>query len=269
MEEHDLGGLIMFVGENIRYVTGTFQGNWKHNIFIRYAVLPRGGDPVLFETVGSDLECAKLDAPWLNGNIRPAFTWRWAEGAEPMMVGRMADSVVDVLKEAGVENEQIGIDTADMSAMQAFQERGLNLVNAWPAMSKARRIEHRCAAAHESLGDFQGLFAVIGLRDQQIVGLDAELLGIAKSSACSASIYAPMPPSFLGLGDDVQRKGSLSGRLRSVNLDDATTRHAADTERDIEPQGSGGDHEHIFCHAAFAELHDRAFAKLLFDLAYS
>ena len=51
MEEHDLGGLIMFVGENIR-VTGTFQGNWKHNIFIRYAVLPRDGDPVLFETVG-------------------------------------------------------------------------------------------------------------------------------------------------------------------------------------------------------------------------
>jgi Xaa-Pro aminopeptidase len=105
MEEHDLGGLIMFVGENIRYVTGTFQGNWKHNIFIRYAVLPRDG-PVLFETVGSDFECAKLDAPRLNGNIRPAFTWRWAEGAEGMMVGRMADSVVEVLREAGIEKER-------------------------------------------------------------------------------------------------------------------------------------------------------------------
>jgi Xaa-Pro aminopeptidase len=157
MEEHDLGGLIMFVGENIRYVTGTFQGNWKHNIFIRYAVLPRDGDPVLFETVGSDMECSKLDAPWLNGNIRPAFTWRWAEGAEPMMVGRMADSVVDVLREAGVENEQIGIDTADMSSMQAFQERGLNLVNAWPAMSAARRIktpdEIELLKISSSLGD--------------------------------------------------------------------------------------------------------------------
>ncbi|HEX2124958.1 MAG TPA: aminopeptidase P family N-terminal domain-containing protein, partial [Thermoleophilaceae bacterium] len=141
MDDHDLGGLIMFVGENIRYVTGTFQGNWKHNIFIRYAVLPRDGDPVLFETVGSDFECAKLDAPWLDGNIRPAFTWRWAEGAEPMMVGRMADSVVEVLRDAGVENERIGIDTADMSAMQAFQERGLNLANAWPAMSQARRVK--------------------------------------------------------------------------------------------------------------------------------
>ena len=42
-----------------------FQGNWKNNIFIRYCVLPRGGEPVLFETAGSDLECAKIDAPWL------------------------------------------------------------------------------------------------------------------------------------------------------------------------------------------------------------
>src|ERR671919_3047230 len=157
MEEHDLGGLIMFVGENIRYVTGTFQGNWKHNIFIRYAVLPRDGDPVLFETVGSDFECAKLDAPWLDGNIRPAFTWRWAEGAEEMMVGRMADSVVEVLRDAGVEKERIGIDTADMSSMAAFRQRGLDLVNAWPALSSARRVktpdEIELLKISSSLGD--------------------------------------------------------------------------------------------------------------------
>ena len=63
MEEHDVDALILFVGENIRYVTGVFQGNWKNNIFIRYAVLPRGGEPVLFETVGSDKVCAEIDAP--------------------------------------------------------------------------------------------------------------------------------------------------------------------------------------------------------------
>ena len=74
MEENDLGAVVCFVGENVRYITGVFQGNWKNNIFIRYCVLPRGGDPVLFETAGSDLECAKIDAPWLKGSIRPAIT---------------------------------------------------------------------------------------------------------------------------------------------------------------------------------------------------
>jgi len=77
------------------------------------ALMPRGGDPVLFETAGSDLECAKLDAPWLNGNIHPAITWKWSETAEPMMADRMAQSILRVLKENGVEKERIGIDVYD------------------------------------------------------------------------------------------------------------------------------------------------------------
>ena len=32
----------------------------------------------------------KIDAPWLEGNIRPAITWKWAETAESMMADRMA-----------------------------------------------------------------------------------------------------------------------------------------------------------------------------------
>lgn len=155
--EKGLGAAILFVGENIRYVTGTFQGNWKHNIFIRYCVLPAEGEPVLFETVGSDLECAKLDAPWLDGNIRPAMTWRWAEGGEEMMVGKMADSVYEVLKDAGVENEQVGIDVMDMQAHDALRARGVNLVSAWPAISGARVVktpdEIECLKVSSTLGD--------------------------------------------------------------------------------------------------------------------
>ena len=63
MHEHDIDALILFTGENVRYVTSVYQGNWKNNIFIRYAVLTRDGDPILFETVGSDKVCAEIDAP--------------------------------------------------------------------------------------------------------------------------------------------------------------------------------------------------------------
>jgi hypothetical protein len=77
---YDLGALVVYDGANVRYLTSSFQGNWKYNIFIRYAVLPRGGEPILFETAGSDLVCAKMDLPWMEGRIRPAITWRWSEG---------------------------------------------------------------------------------------------------------------------------------------------------------------------------------------------
>ena len=99
MKVNDLGALVLFAGANIRYATASYQGNWKYNINIRYCVVTHTGEPVLFETAGSDLHCAEIDLPWMEGRIRPAITWQWAEGAVPYMAGRMAESVMDVLKE--------------------------------------------------------------------------------------------------------------------------------------------------------------------------
>jgi len=141
MEKYDLGALVVFDGANVRYLTGSFQGNWKYNIFIRYAVLPRGGEPVLFETAGSDLQCAKIDLPWMEGRIRPAITWRWAEGAVEYMVDRMVESVIDVLREHKVEKERIGIDSLDMASLAAFQKKKVNVVNGYPALSAARVVK--------------------------------------------------------------------------------------------------------------------------------
>lgn len=143
MDAHDLGALVLFAGANIRYVTASYQGNWKYNINIRYAVLPNGGEPVLFETAGSDLHCAKMDMPWMESRIKPAMTWQWAEGAVPHMAGKMADTVVEVLEENGVRNERIGVDNFDWPSLEAFQERKINIVNGWPAMSAARVIKTR------------------------------------------------------------------------------------------------------------------------------
>jgi Xaa-Pro aminopeptidase len=143
MNAHNLGALVLFAGANIRYVTASYQGNWKYNINIRYAVLPNGGEPVLFETAGSDLQCAKIDLPWLEGAIQPAITWQWAEAAVPEMARRMAQSVAEVLEANGVRNERIGIDNLDMPALQAFQELKLNIVNGWPAVSAARVVKTR------------------------------------------------------------------------------------------------------------------------------
>ena len=142
MKVDNLGALILFAGANIRYATASYQGNWKYNINIRYAVVPVEGPPTLFETAGSDLQCAKIDLPWMEADrIRPAVTWQWAEGAVPYMAGRMADSVMEVLKEQKVEKEKIGIDNLDMPAFEALTKLGLNIVNGWPAVSRARVVK--------------------------------------------------------------------------------------------------------------------------------
>ena len=66
----------------------------------------------------------------------------------------------------------------------------------------------------------------------------------------------------------MQRQRGFAGGFRAVDLDYAATRHAADTEGDIETERSGRDYRQILGHAAFAEFHDRALAELAFDLAH-
>jgi Xaa-Pro dipeptidase len=53
----------------------------------------------------------------------------------------MVAGVVDVLKEKKVFGEKVGVDIMDMWVHAAFQEAGVKLVNAWPAMSEARLIK--------------------------------------------------------------------------------------------------------------------------------
>lgn len=141
MDKHNLGALILFDGNNIRYVTGYYPGNWKMQIFVRYCVLPRNGKPILFETAGADLECAKIEAPWLTDNLRPAIVWRWSESAEEWMARRMAEGIRDILKEHGVINEPIGLDTIDQAGARALAEAGIKTTNAWPTMVQARKIK--------------------------------------------------------------------------------------------------------------------------------
>jgi Xaa-Pro aminopeptidase len=57
------------------------------------------------------------------------------------MAGKMADTVVEVLEENGVRKERIGVDNFDWPSLEAFQERKINIVNGWPAMSAARVIK--------------------------------------------------------------------------------------------------------------------------------
>jgi Xaa-Pro aminopeptidase len=69
----------------------------------------------------------------------------------------MADSIVEVLKENGVEDEPIGVDIYDPSAAAAFERQGLRTTSAWPAMSGARVIktpdEIECLKISSAIGD--------------------------------------------------------------------------------------------------------------------
>ncbi len=71
---------------------------------------------------------------------------------------------------------------------------------------------------------------------------------------------------LLGLGNDLQGERGLARRFRTVNLDDAAARQAADAERDVEAQRAGRDGLDVVGAIVGAEAHDRALAEVLVDL---
>src|SRR5436190_10275403 len=61
----DLGALLSFDFANIRYMTATHIGTWAMDKLIRFALLPRGGEPVIWD-FGSAARHHQLFDGWLD-----------------------------------------------------------------------------------------------------------------------------------------------------------------------------------------------------------
>ena len=84
LEKSELGALLVFDVNNIRYITSTKIGEWERDKLCRWALLTRNGDPILWD-FGSAAVHHKLYTPWLKpenckaglvgmrGMVDPAF----------------------------------------------------------------------------------------------------------------------------------------------------------------------------------------------------
>ena len=86
LERSELGALLTFDFSNIRYMTSTHIGTWAMDKLIRFASLPRGGEPVVWD-FGSAARHHQLYNPWLDGESAPGpASRRCAVPSTPMRV---------------------------------------------------------------------------------------------------------------------------------------------------------------------------------------
>ena len=121
LEASELGALLLFDPNNIRYVTSTHIGEWARDKNARFALLARGDEPILWD-FGSAARHHQLFAPWL-----PAENFRAGvapmRGAMPVETGipdRLADKIGHELRERGLERDPLGIDMADLVTIEAL-----------------------------------------------------------------------------------------------------------------------------------------------------
>ena len=143
LEASDLGALLLFDPNNIRYVTSTHIGEWARDKNARYVLLPRGGhDPILWD-FGSAARHHQLYAPWL-----PESSWRAGvtsmRGAMPVETGvpdALGERIAHELSEHGLAGEPLGIDIPDMVTLQALQRAGVHTTDGTRVMLQARKIK--------------------------------------------------------------------------------------------------------------------------------
>lgn len=137
MAAEELEALVCFLPDNVRYLSSTIGIPIPK--MLRYVILPREGELVLYEH-GGDIGRVQDDAPWLKGRIRIAWPIHLLPFEE---VRKWAVQLKETLRqEFGVsENGRVGFDQMMLPVLQALQEAGVRVVDAWPALSRARSIK--------------------------------------------------------------------------------------------------------------------------------
>jgi Xaa-Pro aminopeptidase len=143
LENSELGALITFDVNNIRYITSTKIGEWERDKLSRWALLTRGGEPILWD-FGSAAVHHKLFCPWLEPeNMRAGLVGlRGTVHPDFGLMERHAKEIYGLLKEAGVEKMPIGIDIIEPPMMFQLQNLALKIVDGQQTMLEAREIKN-------------------------------------------------------------------------------------------------------------------------------
>jgi Xaa-Pro aminopeptidase len=211
LEASDLGALILFDDNNVRYVTSTKIGEWARDKLSRWVLLTRGGDPILWD-FGSAAVHHKLYSPWLKpencragvigmrGTIEPAFG----------LMKHHAEELASIIKAAGLAKMPVGVDIIEPPMMFELEKAGLKIKDGQQVMLSAREVKsadeiallNRAAAMVDGAYDLINEKLRPGVRENDIVAMVNEFLyrhgsdDVEAINAISGERCNPHPHNF-------------------------------------------------------------------------
>lgn len=233
LDESELGALLAFDFANIRYMSSTLIGTWAIDKLIRFCLITRESDPIMWD-FGSAAKHHALFNPWLNQThshadadphaphhnaVRPRAeggsragisTLRGAFPPDAGIAEEVARKIKRELEKFGVANEPLGIDVVELPILFALQREGIDVVDGQQVFLEARRIKtpdeitllttaaSMVDAAYENLHEFLRP----GVRENECVGLVSKTLYDLGSefvegvNAISGERCAPHPHIF-------------------------------------------------------------------------
>ena len=211
LEASDLGALLAFDVNNIRYLTSTKIGEWERDKLCRWALLPRGGEPILWD-FGSAAAHHRLYTPWLKpencragliglrGTVNPAFG----------LMERHAGEIAEELRAAGVAKMPVGVDLIEPPMLFALEKAGIKVADGQQTMLAAREIKSidEIALLNRAAAMVDGAYHLVheqlkpGVRENDIVAKVNEFLyrhgsdDVEAVNAISGERCIPHPHNF-------------------------------------------------------------------------
>ncbi len=211
LEASDLGALLLFDDNNVRYITSTKIGEWARDKLSRWVLLVRGGDPILWD-FGSAAVHHKLYSPWLRpencraglvgmrGTVDPAFG----------LMKHHAEEMASILKSAGVGKMPVGVDIVEPPMMFELEKAGIKVKDGQQVMLEAREVKSadEIALLNRAAAMVDGAYDLIheklrpGVRENDIVGMVNDFLyrhgsdDVEAINAISGERCNPHPHNF-------------------------------------------------------------------------
>jgi Xaa-Pro aminopeptidase len=141
LAKSEMGSVLCFDMNNVRYITATHIGTWAQDKISRFTLLAQGAEPILWD-FGSAAKHHRLNCPWLGERSRAGIPLM--RGAMSPEMGRSEDVARKIrveLEARGLHKEPVGVDVVELPVLFALQKEGLKVVDGQQLMSDAREIK--------------------------------------------------------------------------------------------------------------------------------
>jgi Xaa-Pro aminopeptidase len=184
LKKSELGALLCFDMNNIRYITATHIGTWAMDKLVRFSLLPQDDEPILWD-FGSAARHHQIYCPWLGERSRAGIsTLRGATNPGSGLAEDVAKKIKLELEMRKLQNEPVGVDVIEMPVLFALQAQGIKVVDGQQLMHEVRKIKTQdevtllntatmmVDAAYEELYQFMKP----GVRENECVGVVSKVL---------------------------------------------------------------------------------------------
>jgi len=192
MRAHDVEGCLLFNEPNVRYATGAWtMPVWSMSTFVRCALVPAEGRPILFEHPNS----VHLFRDFVDA--RPMRAWEFIDASEEEAAA-WARETVDAMRELGLP-DRLAVDRLGTPGFLALQREGIRVVDSARVTASAREVktpeeirllELNGAIVVDMLAAFEGAIAP-GVRERDLLAVLSDTLlrnggeHLATNTVCS------------------------------------------------------------------------------------